>query len=293
MNKHIIAFFIILAVFIPQVVLTNNQIPTGNFALPSSRQPSPLFSFGQNVVDKNEFLLVETFDHFKGQHQQAFVLLNALLYGITNRLSLYFVVPTIPHQHQLKFHSHGIGDVTAQLEGAVYLKESPDSIDSITLVGNIQMPSGSVFKKPITGNGADTFFLGATASHTSPKWYLFTSEGFTVPMRYDKNTKVGGQFLYEFGLGLNLANPGGESIVLALLELNGAKTFHSTKNIITLAQQGNAIFFGPSLFLSTRRLILQAGIQFPILQQLRHDHTKSTLRASIQLTWHFGGNADD
>lgn len=275
-------------------VKTDIQVPIGNFALPSSRQPSPLFSFGQNIVDKNEFLLVETFDYSKGHHEQFFFLINSLLYGINDRISLLFNVPTFPHQKECTFHSKGIGDISAQLEGIVYLRESPYVIDSITLVGNIQIPTGSVEKKPITGVGTDSFFFGATASHTSPEWYLFTSQGFNIPLRHDKNTKVGNQFFYEFGIGLNLANPGGHSILLGLLELNGIKAFNSTKNIIsTMVNPGNVIFFGPSLYLSTRHLVLQAGIQFPILQQLKSKIDRSSIRGSIQLTWHFGGNVED
>jgi len=30
------------------------HIKEGNFALPTSQQPSPLFSFGQNILDKGD-----------------------------------------------------------------------------------------------------------------------------------------------------------------------------------------------------------------------------------------------
>ncbi len=272
------------------VITADIQVPVGNFALPSSRQPSPLFSLGQNLVDKNEWLLVETFDYLKGPTQHSFILYNALLYGLSDRASLLFTVPSIPHQKQLQYTSRGIGDISAQVEYGLYINEKPTSIDAITILYNVQVPSGSVLKKPITGAGAPSFFLGTTASYTSIDWYLFTSYALNLPLSHN-HKKVGNQFFYEFGIGLNFGNPGG-GILLGLMEFNGIKTQKANDHIVPSFPQGNIIFLGPSVYLATKNLVLQAGIQFPIMQQLLSKNDKGTLRCSIQLTWHFGGNVE-
>ena len=45
-----------------------DHIIEGNLALPTSQQPSPLFCFGQNIVDKGDVQIFGDVDYLKGKN---------------------------------------------------------------------------------------------------------------------------------------------------------------------------------------------------------------------------------
>lgn len=259
---------------------TIEQLPIGNLALPASQQPGPTFSFGQNIIDQGAMLFIEGVVQVKGCNLNFVTVFTQLLYGITDDLSLFIDLHSVPHFISDGFISTGLGDLNVQLEYAFFEKKTATSTAQSTLVTAVSLPTGSAEKNPSTGLGAPGFFLGVTFSYLSTKWYAFADDGILLTTR-NKGIKFGNQFFYEFGLGHNLGNPGG-CILLGLLEFNG---FWTNKNrikcIINPNSGGNMIFLGPSIFLSSERFILQAGIQFPILQQLNGIQNKAKFRTLI------------
>src|SRR5688500_12596466 len=55
----------------------------GNFALPPSQQPSGLFAFGGNIVDKGEVQLYFFADKFVGRDRLITDFIPSVLYGIS------------------------------------------------------------------------------------------------------------------------------------------------------------------------------------------------------------------
>ena len=74
--------------------------PIGNFILPSSQIPGPLLSFGQNIIDKNETIIYLSADDFQGADRQSIDAVPSILYGITDRLSIYLVTPVAVNYKQ-------------------------------------------------------------------------------------------------------------------------------------------------------------------------------------------------
>ncbi len=267
----------------------NHQLKVGNLALPMSQQPSPLFSIGQNIVDQHDFLYQGTFSKLKGPQQNFVGMLNSLIYGIKDDLSILFGIPIAISFMEQCFRSSGIGDIIMQAEYAPYTDEKYTAIDQITVIGTLLVPTGSVAKKPNTGLGRASFFIGSTISRTAIKWYLFSSCG-TLLRPAHHCTRFGYEFLYEAGVGYNLGNPGG-NILLGLVECNGIRShspeIHQRRGIGGLIENGNVIFVGPGLFFSSHHAMLQLGIQFPITQRFADRSSEIDFRAAIAFTWKF------
>src|SRR5579863_302534 len=65
----------------------------GNFLLPLSQQPFPLYGFGQNFVKKNEMQGFLNFYQIGGKHINFTALIPRFLYGITEKLTIFASVP--------------------------------------------------------------------------------------------------------------------------------------------------------------------------------------------------------
>jgi hypothetical protein len=196
-------------------------------------------------------------------------------------------VPVAAKRTYGPFKSHGMEDLIAQLEGVVYAYETPYVMNAITIVANMSLPTGSPRKIPVTGLGSVSFLLGFTASRTKPDWYYFTSFGALLPTMY-KNIKWGKSFLYEFGLSKNIAYKPDEWIFNWMVELDGFYT-QSTKisGITNPDSGGNTVLFGPSLWFSTQRFIIQAGISAVVAQHLFGVQLRDTYFASMYVGWKF------
>lgn len=168
----------------------------GNFALPISQDPAPLFSFGQNIIDKDQTMLFLFADNYAGVNKYYIDVIPALLYGITDDTSIIIGAPIAKYK-QDNNRSSGLEDAIIQLEKAFYAKSTSSFTEQATIVGNITLPSGSVQKNPSTGYGSPSFFLGATYSRMYVDWFLFTSHGAILTTAQD-NTKYGNSFLYQY-----------------------------------------------------------------------------------------------
>lgn len=247
----------------------------GNFALPTSQQPSPLISFGQHVIDKGQGIFFFFADYFAGKRKHATDLIPSLLYGIEDDLSIFLAAPVAPRFKDQRTHSSGWEDIFAQLEYAPYNNQTKQYSDQITLLSGVSFPTGSALKLPPTGWGAPTFFLGTTLSRLYTDWLAFTSYGVFLSTS-NEHTKLGNQFLYQWGVGRNIYSIPSELIFTGMVEITG---LYDTKNKIRGLRDpnsgGNVIYVTPSLWLSTEKYIVQLGVGFPVAQHLFGQQTRN------------------
>lgn len=263
------------------------QVHVGNFALPVSQQPGPLVGFGQNIVDKGNLQVFLYLDQLKGNHKNFSEAAPSILYGITDKLSLFIEQPIATKFKYDSFKSHGLEDFIAQLEGVIFAHETPCTVNEITLVGNIGFPTGSSSKQPPTGFGAVSFFLGFTISRTKPDWYYFTSMGGILPTSHHQ-TKFGKWFLYQFGVSKNIAYRSDAWILNWMIELDGwYRQRNRMRGAIDLNSGGNLIVLGPSLWFSTQKLILQGGISAAITDHNFGVQFKDRYFAAFNIGWKF------
>lgn len=239
----------------------------GNYLLPTSQQPLPLYGFGQNIVDKHDLQFLLYLNQKGGKQVNFTDIMPSILYGIRDDLSLFIILPFTPKYKTNSDTSSGIEDTILQLEYAFFSKKTFKSNTQATIVGNIGLPTGSSKKVPHTGFGAPSFFLGLTLSHSERYWYAWIQGGTTLTLQRHE-TKFGNQFYYQGGFeGVITTRPGW--LFAWMVELFG---LYEQKDKICGKQDhdsgGNTFYIGPSLWASSEKLIFQLGLAFPAAQHL-------------------------
>jgi len=264
------------------------QLKIGNMALPGSQQPGSLFGFGQNIIAKNEIQSFVFPNFFLGKNKSFIEVIPSVLYGIRDDLSLFIQLPIAARFKSDGLRSSGLEDLILQLEYVFYASLTETRTHQLTLVTSLSLPTGSVNKHPTTGFGSPSFFLGITANHLSTEWYCFLSSGVLLTTRNHKNSKFGNQFFYQTGFGKNIAYISEKWLLTWMLEFTGTYTQKRKINgIINPNSGGNTILFGPSLWFSTQRFILQAGIAPVIVDHLFGVQTKNRVFIALNVGWKF------
>jgi hypothetical protein len=258
----------------------------GNFALPTSQQPAALFGFGGNIIDKGEIQWYFFADDFNGPKQNTVDLIPGILFGITEDWSIFFNLPVTPLMKDGHNQSRGFEDCFIQLEYAFYNNSTSEFVDEATIVGNVTFPSGSTKRNPPTGFGAPSLFLGGTYYRTYVDWILFTAQG-AVLTTSEHGTKIGDQFLYQWGIGKNIPSPEGW-IYAWLLEVDGQ--YNKRNRIhgdIDPNSGGNTIYVTPSIWVSTKEMIFQFGVSLPVNQNLFGEQRKFDYALNLNFSWSF------
>lgn len=253
----------------------------GNFALPSSQQPGPLISFGENIIDKGQIQTFLFADKFKGVRKQAVDIIPSILFGITDDLSVFFNVPIAASYKDDEKHSSGLEDMFLQLEQAFYTQKTADFVDQATFVGNVTLPTGSTKKQPPTGFGAPSIFLGGTFNRTYTDWFGFTSHGAVLTTSHN-STKFGNEFLYQCGVGRNILNIDSKWTLAWMIEADGQFSQKDKINGMTNPNSGgNTVYITPSLWISSKSLIVQVGFGLPATQHLFGNQKKNKYLLAI------------
>lgn len=262
-------------------------LKVGNFTLPTSQQPGPLVSFGENIVDKNQTQLFLFADDYSGVKKHTIDIIPAILYGVTDDVSVFFNVPIAASYKENKSRSSGLEDIFLQLEYAFYTNKTSNLVDQATLVANATFPTGSMRKQPPTGFGSSSFFLGATFNRMYTDWFGFTSHGVVLTTS-DGSTKFGNEFLYQAGFGRNILYIDSELIFAWMIEADGQYTEKNKINgIIDSHSGGNVVYVTPSLWLSSKKLIAQLGFGLPATQHLFGNQKRNNYLLVANLGWTF------
>jgi hypothetical protein len=266
---------------------SDEPLKVGNLALPTSQQPGPLISFGQNIINKGQaqtFLL--SIDMAKTQGDYNITQVPSIVYAFTDDFSIFLNAPITPRQRQGEAHSSGFEDAYIQLEYAFYTKEHKTYIDQATIVANVTIPTGSTKKNPPTGIGANSFFLGGTFCRMTLDWFYFTSYA-GIWTTSSHQTKFGNTFLYQYGIGKNITNIR-DWLLCWMVELDGIYSCKDKIHGVTDPNSGgNVIYLTPSLWVSSEHLILQLGVGYAIAQQLNGDQNENTYLLALNLGWTF------
>jgi hypothetical protein len=296
--KRTLLFFLWIFIGMPLCALQNADSPSalGNFA--NRRKPLCNFSFGQNVIAKDTKIVYAQFSQENGPDTNVMSLAPLVLYGVTDYFSLFATIPFFvqiqPSDMTTPVRTHGVGDIVLQGEYAYYRQITPEHADEATIVANMTLPTGFVsvvdsqIRRPSTGFGAPSFFLGGTLSRLTKRWYYFLSDGGIITTTPKKGTpKSGNTFFYQGGFGANLGNPGGSTLAI-MLELNGILTTPDRINGKNDPNTGgNTIYLGPSFYATKGSWVIFAGIQSPVLQSLNGSQDPQSYRilASISVAF--------
>ncbi|MFT4058149.1 MAG: hypothetical protein QM652_01220 [Legionella sp.] len=274
----------------------------GNFSLPSSQQPGPFFSFGQNIIDKNQLVVSYNPSYLYSQTQRITEGVPSFLYGITDSASLLLTVPIALSYKNGTETMSGMGDLVIDLEYAFYSHENAKSSDQATIIFSPTFPtsnlngiskklnpsnriSGFSRKNSSSSFNAMTYFIGSTYSRTLVNWYGFIAPGLLFIDKYD-SIQQGTQYYYNLGVGHNIKTVKNKYIFLGLVELNGQYS-DKTKlaSHIVPNTGGNIVYVTPSLWLSIPKMIFQVGISLPVTQFWYGNQSNISYYVGSIVTW--------
>lgn len=292
-QKELIFTIIFLILMFPLAVFSSvkekiEPQPIGHFSVPTATQVGPLVSLGQIQVGKNALLPEFSGTYTKSHHGYTDVFLPNILYGILDELCIAAYIPFTPKSREKSFRSSGIEDIFLELEYAYFNKKAKNYALQATVVGDVAFPTGSSSKNPPTGYGSFSYLLGATFSYMSFNWYAFVSPGVQLTTKHH-GTKFGNSYFYEWGFAryFECLSPKGWIFDL-MVEFDGAYIEkNKNKGKINPDSGGNVIFVTPSVWLSSKRFILQWGIGFPLLQDLNGKQDKVLQSFSYNLAVSF------
>jgi hypothetical protein len=259
----------------------------GLFTLPTSQEPGPFFSFGQNIIEKNKLQIYLSPNYLKVDDGNFFAITPSFLYGLTDSASFFLSTPLAIDYRNGTDHSSGTGDTGLQFEYAFYQSSDITKYEFATVVTAVTLPTGSIYKSPPTGFGSPAYFFGATFNRSFIEWFWFVSPGISVTTPY-KEIRLGSQYLYQLGIGHDILSMKNKYTFSGLIELNGQYTEKNKVFGQTIPDSGgNVIFIAPSLWFSTQKLIIQLGIALPIFQHLYGDQVKNKYNIAASLGWTF------
>lgn len=211
----------------------------------------------------------------RGHNSYANIINPNIIYGIRNDLDVALFVPFTPTSRMDSSHSSGIMDMLFQAEYAYFTKSDIDYALTGSIVANVQFPTGSSSKNPRTGNGSFSYFLGTTFSYLSYNWYAFVSSGANLTTTRH-GTKFGNTYLYQWGFARYVPQLSPKGWIFDLMiEFDGTYAQKDKiRNKTDPNSGGNTIFVFPSIWMSSKRLALQWGIGFPIMQDLNGHQDK-------------------
>lgn len=244
------------------------MIKEGNLSFPSSQQPSPLISLGQNILEAKQLEIQALSVYFNRECCDYLIsIIPEMIYGFTDDCSLLILFPEVVRERQGSHHSSGPGDVVFQLEYAPYTKYYETYYDQLTLIGGVFIPTGSSHKNPPRGYGANAILLGSTFSRMEVNWFWFVSGGGVITGSAH-GMEPGNIALYQWGFGRRICNTK-EWLFAWQVEFDGTYTWRDRfKGVINPNSGGHTILMTPSLWISSYHLTLQLGVGIPLL---RHD----------------------
>lgn len=281
-------FLIPILTFATQDAISENAEPLaiGNFSVPFSQQIGPLFSFGQNMIGKGVKQVYLFADDYVGVNKHYVDVTPSYLYGISDDLSVFLNAPIAASYKDGDAHSSGMEDIYLQMEYAFYENSNARYYTQATMVGAVSAPTGLTTVDPETGYGAPTFFLGATWNRTYVDWYYFTSYGATLTTSHN-STKFGNQYYYQGGIGRNITYTK-KWMYAWLLEADGQYSEKDRKHgAINPNSGGNIVYLIPSILASSKRLILQFGVGYPVTQHLFGNQKRENYLVVANVGWTF------
>jgi hypothetical protein len=265
------------------------QLHIGNFALPSSQQPSTLYGFGQYIVDEGDLLAGMAPSVIAGKRSTALNTFTPyILYGIRDDLTLLVSLPVTMSWHtKCDPTTSGLADAFVECEYLLYSYKTEADAWETSLDVSLVLPFGNDLAIPITGFGSPSFFVGLITRYISTEWYWYISGGGLFTTKHN-NTRFGNNFLYQTGFGKNVGYEPDVWLCMVMLEMNGIYLQKDRVcGEIDPNSSGNVIGLGPTVWFSTQKFIFQAGILPVIYQHWSGDQAKWTMFIDLNFEWKF------
>ena len=287
--KHILAMILVNGVFmLNSYAATDAPDPIGNFSLPPSQRPGAFFSYGSNIINPGQVQGRVTPNTLKARGQRYIGSSLYLLYGTSATTSLLFSLPITPSATVASHHFAGIGDMGLQGEYAFYKRASTYDTEQAAMLAGFSVPSGARGLSYQTSS----YFLGATYNHMLVDWIWFAAPGVLL-FGGNQNNRLKPCYFYEAGVGRNISSQSGQHIFTWFLEVNGqsgqsnASVIEKARSGQELIPSGTLLYFSPSLWFSSQKWIIRAGLSLPIEQHWSNPRIRTDYYAITSITYTF------
>ena len=215
---------------------------------------------------------------------------NALVYGVTPDLALFAIFPYIFRNVELTDPSSGkridkndsgIDDLTLISRYTIYAKDYPSGTARFAPLAGIKLPTGDDDLEPITTESFDLQF-GVVSTIT----WDFGRHEIDADIIYRVNTEAkdfekGDDLFYDLAYEFRvypwtLPDVGAPNFLYLVAEANGIFSQKSELNGKTIDNSGGSILFlSPGIQFATKRYILEASIQLPVIQDLNGNQVET------------------
>jgi hypothetical protein len=245
----------------------------------------PVFSPGPHVLFKNGVELHAIYTRNKQSLNAQDSLSLALKYGVTANWVVGVELPYMRQSSTLATASitGGLQDVILSSKYRFWRSDRRGVQESAAAFGKLKLNSGGQFS-----TGTTDALIGLAYGYESLKWYRWAS------MRYRFNQQLGG---FQRGNKLFIDLAGGyrakvngyrELDTVWMLELNAEVTDGNSLSGVDLVNSGGEQWFvSPGAMWTLRNFAVKAGVQIPVISNLKGNQAKSKYRALIELEWHF------
>ncbi len=258
-------FFGVLFLFLLVPAVARAQGINTNVALPVSQ--------GEGIWRSQLRATVATDDPSPMDREvHAYVLPQTLVYGVTPRFTTFLTLPIVAHRRVETAGSSdedaGLGDLRLLGRYMVFVDDyAPLSTRRVAVLAGLKFPTGT------DDFGTSSFdpIIGAVGTWAANRHELDVDALYTLTTERN-DREAGDRFRYDVAYRYRLWPQRFEGKLLQLngvLELNGFWAGRTQVNGSTVrGSGGNALFLSPGVQLAMKRLILEASVQVPVLQDL-------------------------
>lgn len=219
---------------------------------------------------------------------EAYTLPNVLVYGATRRTTLFGVLPYVSRSIEMtqsgskqEEDTDGFGDVTLLLRQTVHARDAVQRTSRLALLGGFELPSG---KKEFSSDSID-YLLGGVYTLQSGR------HEFDADLVYKVNTEgrdvtLGNELQYNLAYELRVSpwrwpERGTPSQIYAVLEVNGSSQAKAVSDGVDMGDSGGTVvFLSPGVQWVTVRVIYEATVQIPLVENLNGDQVGTDVVAS-------------
>lgn len=292
----------LIAILCPLFTTTATAAPiTFNSALPVAKG---------EFVNREQLVLTRSGKDTSGAERKikGTALVSVLAYGINGKLSLFGVIPYIdrelsfpvPGARSLSRSSRGIGDTSIFLRYTLHQNDQRGSTFRLAAFGGVKIPTGSDTEKdalgllPVplqSGSGSWDGFGGMVTTWQTLKFQVDAQLSYAVKTQANhfnagNEARLDGSFQYRLFPRELLS--GVPAYVYGVLETNLVYREKNTSMGQADPNSGGAtLFLAPGIQYVTRRYILEAAVQIPVVQNLNGKALENDYVARTGFRWNF------
>ena len=292
----------LIVVLCPLSMATATAAPiTFNTALPVAKG---------EFVNREQLVLTRSRRDSSGMERKVKgnALVSVLAYGINGKLTLFSVLPymdkklsfPVPDAGFVSRSSRGIGDTSIFLRYTLHQNDRQGSTFRLAAFGGVKIPTGSDTEKDVlgplpiplqSGSGSWDGFGGVVTTWQTLDFEVDAQLSYAVKTQAN-NFQAGNEVRLDGSFQNRLfpreLSSGVPAYVYGVLETN---FIHQDKNTFLghsdLNSGGTTVFLTPGIQYVTRRYVLEAAVQIPVVQKLNGNALKNDYVARAGFRWNF------